>query len=107
MCLRWQIPRLTPHPPPCLISSYGRRVVSVKKGSPPPLHPNSAFRPIWDDPKQQVDSAPEKDGRGFIPIQTAPAGRKTSNNNPPPSRENIRGGLWEESEDSEGPCSTV
>ncbi|XP_063764331.1 uncharacterized protein si:ch211-67f24.7 isoform X1 [Eleginops maclovinus] len=113
VCLRWQIPRLTPHPPPCLVSSYGRRVVSVRRGSPPPLHPNSAFRPIWDDPKQQqVDSAPEKDSRGFVPIQTA--GRKTFHN-PAPSRENIRGGpvqqsgggLWEDSEDSEGPCSTV
>lgn len=68
VCLRWQIPRLTPHPPlrntagacvdgqtPCLVSSYGKRVVSVRKGSPP-LHPKSAFRPIWDDPSKQVFS---------------------------------------------------
>lgn len=66
VCLRWQIPRLTPHPPlrnpsgphmdgptPCLVSSYGKRLVSVRKGSPP-LHPKSAFRPIWDDPSKQV-----------------------------------------------------
>lgn len=134
VCLRWQIPRLTPHPPlrnptglyvdgptPCLISSYGKRLVSVRKGSPP-LHPKSAFRPIWDDPsKQQADSAPEKDSRqGFIPIQ-APARQNFQNFNP--SRENLRpglaqqrgnhavavssGGLWDDSEDSEGPCSTV
>lgn len=68
VCLRWQIPRLTPHPPlrstagpavdglkPCLVSSYGKRLVSVRKGSPP-LHQKSAFRPIWDDPSKQVIS---------------------------------------------------
>ncbi|XP_070834645.1 rho guanine nucleotide exchange factor 33 isoform X4 [Chaetodon trifascialis] len=131
VCLRWQIPRLTPHPPlrkppcvdvpaPCLVSSYGKRIVSVRKGSPP-LHPKSAFRPIWDDPSKQADSAPEKDNRqGFIPIQ-APARPSFHNFNP--SRENLRpgllqqrgnhaaamsgGGLWDDSEDSEGPCSTV
>ncbi|XP_071353837.1 rho guanine nucleotide exchange factor 33 isoform X2 [Trachinotus anak] len=133
VCLRWQIPRLTPHPPlrntagscvdgltPCLVSSYGKRLVSVRKGSPP-LHPKSAFRPIWDDPSKQVDSAPEKDNRqGFIPIQ-APARPSFQTFNP--SRENLRpgqaqqrgnhaavmssGGLWDDSEDSEGPCSTV
>lgn len=66
VCLRWQIPRLTPHPPlrnptglcvdgptPCLVSSYGKRLVSIRKGSPP-LHPKSAFRPIWDDPSKLV-----------------------------------------------------
>ncbi|XP_067335339.1 rho guanine nucleotide exchange factor 33 isoform X1 [Channa argus] len=133
VCLRWQIPRLTPNPPvrntaglcvnepkPCLISSYGKRLVSVRKGSPP-LHPKSAFRPIWDDPSKQADSAPEKDHRqGFVPIQ-APARPSFQNFNL--SRENLRpalsqprgnpaaamssGGLWDDSEDSEGPCSTV
>ncbi|MEQ2215760.1 hypothetical protein XENOCAPTIV_005681 [Xenoophorus captivus] len=66
VCVRWQIPRFTPHPPfrspagpyvdgptPCLISSFGKRLVSVRKGSPPP-HLKSAFRPIWDDPSKQV-----------------------------------------------------
>lgn len=63
VCLRWQIPRQTPHPPlgyptadgppPCLLSSFGKRLVSVRKGSPP-LHLKSAFRPIWDDPTKQV-----------------------------------------------------
>ncbi|XP_050934108.1 uncharacterized protein LOC127143600 [Lates calcarifer] len=136
VCLRWQIPRLTPHPPlrntagscvdgptPCLVSSYGKRLVSVRKGSPP-LHLKSAFRPIWDDPSKQVDSAPEKDNRqGFVPIQ-APARQSFQSFNP--SRETLRpgmaqqrgnhaaaaaamssGGLWDDSEDSEGPCSTV
>ncbi|XP_074548311.1 uncharacterized protein LOC141806602 isoform X2 [Halichoeres trimaculatus] len=134
VCLRWQIPRLTPHPPlrntagpcaegatPCLVSSYGKRLVSVRKGSPP-LHPKSAFRPIWDDPSKQADSAPERDNRqGFIPIQAA---ARQSFQNFNPTRENLRpglsqqrganhagtmnsGGLWDDSEDSEGPCSTV
>ncbi|XP_041669262.1 uncharacterized protein LOC121526658 isoform X2 [Cheilinus undulatus] len=134
VCLRWQIPRLTPHPPlrntagtcadgptPCIVSSYGKRLVSVRKGSPP-LHPKSAFRPIWDDPSKQADSAPERDNRqGFIPI---PGAARQSFQNFNPSRENLRpglsqqrganhtaamnsGGLWDDSEDSEGPCSTV
>ncbi|KAL6105247.1 uncharacterized protein ACO6RY_06818 [Pungitius sinensis] len=124
VCLRWQIPRLTPHPPlrnaadgpaPCLGSARGKRLVNVRTGSPP-LHPKSAFRPIWDDPSKQADAAPEKDNRqGFIPIQT-PGRQRLPNFNP--SRENRRpglsqhrgnhaAGLWEDSEDSEGPCSTV
>lgn len=115
VCLRWQIPRVTPHPPlrnaagppstdaatPCLVSSYGKRLVSIRTGSPP-LHPKSVFRPIWDDPSRQVshscvfrvsscsavpklvprlymslpslqdDLAPEKDVRkGFVPVQAA------------------------------------
>ncbi|XP_043998470.1 uncharacterized protein LOC122845950 isoform X2 [Gambusia affinis] len=131
VCVRWQIPRFTPHPPvrspagpyvdgptPCLISSFGKRLVSLRKGSPPP-HLKSAFRPIWDDPSKQADSAPERDNRpaGFIP---APA--RNNFQAFAPSRENLRpalaqqrgscgpavdgGGLWD-SEDSEGPCSTV
>ncbi|XP_075879473.1 uncharacterized protein LOC142886315 isoform X2 [Nelusetta ayraudi] len=132
VCLRWQIPRLTPHPPlrgedgpaPCLVSSYGKRLVSVRTGSPP-LHPKSAFRPIWDHPSTQVDSSPEKDGRqGFVPVQAASSSSSTRQScyTHHPSRDSgLRvsqqrgsrapaasiGGLWEDSEDSEGPCSTV
>ncbi|XP_035466893.2 uncharacterized protein LOC118286509 isoform X1 [Scophthalmus maximus] len=118
VCLRWQIPRSTPHPPlrTAAGSSHGKRLVSVRRGSPPP-HLKSAFRPIWDDPSKQVDSAPEKENRqGFVPIQ-APTRQNFHNFNP--SRENLRPGpaqqrgnptaatLWDDSEDSEGPCSTV
>ncbi|XP_028293014.1 uncharacterized protein LOC114455908 isoform X2 [Gouania willdenowi] len=110
VCLRWQVPRVTPHPPlrsptEGLISSHRQRVVSVRKGSPP-LHPNSAFRPIWDDPSKQADSAPEKESRqSFKPIQAPvkPNYQSLSRN-----RTNVEGGrVWEDSEDSEGPCSTV
>ncbi|KAG7272733.1 hypothetical protein CRUP_031057 [Coryphaenoides rupestris] len=171
VCLRWQIPRLTPHPPPassrehlgagpcsegpCLIGSYGKRLVSIKKGSPP-LHPKSAFRPIWDDPGKQVpvargfdarplhlvrvrvvvvllvvveevvsDSTPERDLRkGFVPVP-GQGGRHTFQRFSQ-KKETMRqvgalqqcgsghvgatrgsGGVWEDSEDSEGPCSTV
>ncbi|XP_054894590.1 uncharacterized protein LOC129365418 isoform X2 [Poeciliopsis prolifica] len=68
VCVRWQVPRFTPHPPirspagpyvdgptPCLISSFGKRLVSLRTGSPPP-HLKSAFRPIWDDPSKQIGS---------------------------------------------------
>ncbi|CAL8283973.1 unnamed protein product [Lota lota] len=138
VCLRWQIPRLTPHPPsgeaagsgvgactegPCLVGSYGKRLVSIRKGSPP-LHPKSAFRPIWDDPSKQADPAPERDLRqGFVPVPGQ--GRHTFQKFSQ-KRENMRqagalqqlgsghvgatpghGGLWDDSEDSEGPCSTV
>ncbi|TNN65594.1 Rho guanine nucleotide exchange factor 33 [Liparis tanakae] len=68
VCLRWQIPRMTPHPPlrsaadgPSHVGAYGKRLVTVRKGP---------------GPAQQ---------RG--PHAAA--------------------GLWEDSEDSEGPCSTV
>ncbi|XP_061749629.1 uncharacterized protein LOC133548675 [Nerophis ophidion] len=119
VCLRWQIPRLTPHPP-LRKSMPGKKLVSVRKGSPP-LHANRAFRPIWDHPSKQVgikaDPTPEKDRRqGFVPVRTS--GRQ----NFAASRDNLRpglpaqpgfslapssGALWEDSEDSEGPCSTV
>ncbi|KAM8914147.1 uncharacterized protein AB9W97_008109 isoform 2-T2 [Spinachia spinachia] len=120
VCLRWQIPRLTPHPPLRNVdgpapSTRGKRLVNLRTGSPA-LHPKSAFRPIWDEPSKQADAAPEKDYRqGFVPIQT-PVRQRLPNFNP--SRENLRpglaqhgghhaAGLWEDSEDSEGPCSTV
>ncbi|MED6291441.1 hypothetical protein CHARACLAT_023636, partial [Characodon lateralis] len=67
----------------------------------------------------QIDSAPERDNRpGFIPVP-APVRHNVQAFNP--SRKNLRpvlaqqqehhapaagGGLWD-SEDSEGPCSTV
>ncbi|XP_056281500.1 uncharacterized protein LOC130200970 [Pseudoliparis swirei] len=124
VCLRWQIPRMTPHPPlrraaglraadgPSHVGSYGKRLVTVRKGSPP-LHPKSAFRPIVDDPsKQQVDAAPEKDNRqvflqrqSFLKFNPS---RETLRPGPAQQRgPHAAGGLWEESEDSEGPCSTV
>ncbi|XP_024122803.2 uncharacterized protein LOC112143218 [Oryzias melastigma] len=125
VCLRWQIPRQTPHPPlrnptgppldgpaPCLLSSFGKRLVSVRKGSPP-LHPKSAFRPIWDDPTKQTDSAPEKDSRpGFVPVQTLGRqnfygfGSSRDDLRPVLAHQRGGGGLWD-SEDSEDPCSTV
>lgn len=130
VCLRWQIPRLTPHPPlrsPEEVMRGGaeepnRRLVTVMRGSPP-LHPKSAFRPIWDDPTKQLDSAPERDSRqGFVPIQAPRSSFQLFNTH----RENLRqsllqqrgahpgmsngdvstGAFWEDS-DSEGPCSTV
>ncbi|XP_054652508.1 uncharacterized protein LOC129192461 isoform X2 [Dunckerocampus dactyliophorus] len=131
VCLRWQIPRLTPHPPlrnstrtctggPSLFTSClaSKRLVSVRTGSPP-LHANSAFRPIWDNPSKQANLAPEKDHRqGFIPVQTS------SRQNFVAVRDNLRlgpgllaqpnfsvappsGALWDDSEESDGPCSTV
>lgn len=60
VCLRWQIPRRTPHPPirtPANSStpagSCGKRLVTIRTGSPP-LRVKSAFRPIWDNPTKQV-----------------------------------------------------
>ncbi|KAJ0008513.1 hypothetical protein NQD34_015928, partial [Periophthalmus magnuspinnatus] len=135
VCLRWQIPRLTPHPPLRRVGAEegkrrgteegggAKKLVTVMTGSPP-LHPKSAFRPIWDDPTKQLDSAPERDSRqGFVPIQAPRPSFHLFNTH----RENLRqsllqqrgappGGhqsnmttgasLWDDS-DSEGPCSTV
>ncbi|KAM6960706.1 uncharacterized protein FYW47_009285 [Aplochiton taeniatus] len=134
VCLRWQIPRISPRPlsqnltapceegsTPTLVSSYGKRLVSIRQGSPP-LLPSSAFRPIWDEPLKQGDAAPVKEKRGFIPIQT-PGPKRQAYQNYIQNRSGMtqqRGclpggtggtgggpGVWEESEDSEGPCSTV
>ncbi|XP_061700836.1 uncharacterized protein si:ch211-67f24.7 [Syngnathoides biaculeatus] len=125
--LRWQIPRRTPHPPrriPAPAGSCGKRLVSVRTGSPP-LRAESAFRPIWDRPTKQAQASPEKEHRGFVAVQTATGPnfvtlreRPRAGQGPglglghqpllpsisvaPPA-----GRLWEDSEESEGPCSTV
>ncbi|XP_077416716.1 uncharacterized protein LOC144048502 isoform X2 [Vanacampus margaritifer] len=126
VCLRWQIPRRTPHPPlrtPSDLStpagSCGKRLVTVRTGSPP-LRVKSAFRPIWDNPTKQAQASPEKEHRGFLPVQTSTRANFLT------LREHLRSGqglaqlppsgfslapssgrLWEDSEDSEGPNSTV
>ncbi|XP_077394690.1 uncharacterized protein LOC144031428 isoform X2 [Festucalex cinctus] len=124
VCLRWQIPRRTPHPPPRTPSDpstpAGKRLVTVRTGSPP-LRAKSAFRPIWDNPTKQVQASPEKEHRGFVPVQTSVRANfltlrehlRTGQGllaQPPPSGFSLAppgGRLWEDSEDSEGPCSTV
>ncbi|XP_062325145.1 uncharacterized protein si:ch211-67f24.7 [Osmerus eperlanus] len=132
VCLRWQIPRLSPHPPqrPCLEgsapglgTSYGKRMISIRQGSPP-LLPNSAFRPIWDEPYKQGEASPVKENpQGFVPIQTQErqlfpnyhqaqscrSGVEASPFQDQQGRSRLarRPGVWDESEDSEGPCSTV
>ncbi|XP_061651068.1 uncharacterized protein si:ch211-67f24.7 isoform X2 [Phyllopteryx taeniolatus] len=134
VCLRWQIPRRTPHPPLRIpantltpASSRGKRLVTVRTGSPP-LRAKSAFRPIWDNPTKQAQVSPEKEHRGFVPVQTATrpnfvtlreqlrAGQGPGLGlglglvQPPPPSLSLAppsGQLWEDSEDSEGPCSTV
>ncbi|KAM9787835.1 uncharacterized protein si:ch211-67f24.7 isoform X1 [Syngnathus typhle] len=117
VCLRWQIPRRTPHPPPRTPNNCGKRLVSVRMGSPP-LRAKSAFRPIWDNPTKQL--SPEKEHRGFLPVKTparvnflTPRDHQRAGQGPvqpPLSGQSVAppsGRLWEESEDSEGPCSTV
>ncbi|XP_057715013.1 rho guanine nucleotide exchange factor 33 isoform X2 [Corythoichthys intestinalis] len=93
--LRWEIPERT----------LAKRL-SIRAGSPP-LQATSAFRPIWEQP------SPEKEHRGFVPVQTSaganfPAMRQDLRaRQGPPSVAPPSGQLWEDSEDSEGPCSTV
>ncbi|XP_051941997.1 rho guanine nucleotide exchange factor 33 [Hippocampus zosterae] len=126
VCLRWQIPRRTPHPPirtPANPStpagSCGKRLVTVRTGSPP-LRVKSAFRPIWDNPTKQAHASPEKEHRGFVPVQTSVRANFLTLREhprvgqdlvqPPPSGLSVappNGRLWEDSEESEGPCSTV
>ncbi|XP_045063458.1 uncharacterized protein LOC121539094 isoform X2 [Coregonus clupeaformis] len=136
VCLRWQIPRL-PYPSsrsprhqagpaglegpgqtPGLPGLCGNRVISVTKG-PPPLLPASVFRPIWDEPPKQGDAAPVKENtsQGFRPVQaterqTFPNFKKLRFQTQPRvghAQAGAMGGVavWDESEDSEGPCSTV
>ncbi|CAB1330478.1 unnamed protein product [Coregonus sp. 'balchen'] len=136
VCLRWQIPRLpypSPRSPrhqagpaglegpgqtPGLPGLCGNRVISVTKG-PPPLLPASVFRPIWDEPPKQGDAAPVKENtsQGFRPVQaterqTFPNFKKLRFQTQPRvghAQAGAMGGVavWDESEDSEGPCSTV
>ncbi|KAK7905150.1 hypothetical protein WMY93_017757 [Mugilogobius chulae] len=98
-----------------------QRLLSLTTVSPL-LSPKSAFRPIWDDPTKQLDSAPERDSRqGFVPIQAPRPSFHLFNTH----RENLRQSLLHREErppvdtrvtdsgasvwdsDSEGPCSTV
>ncbi|KAL7876811.1 hypothetical protein SRHO_G00034540 [Serrasalmus rhombeus] len=110
VCTRWQIPRGAPLPPEVGAegSGAGSHTKTLRR------IPAGAFRPIWDAPYRQADAAPAKENTVSF---------STTNQiiNPQPQAEPSRSvyravcsspvgapdGLWNESEDSEGPCSNV
>ncbi|XP_062851480.1 uncharacterized protein si:ch211-67f24.7 [Trichomycterus rosablanca] len=108
VCARWQIPRAVPLPPELCVGGTGtsRRTAKHRRKMP-----TSAFRPIWDSPYKQGDAAPAK--------ETTVCFSNTNqiiNPQPPtdPQRSMYRSVcsgdravIWNESEDSEGPCSNV
>ncbi|KAI4881153.1 hypothetical protein NFI96_003977 [Prochilodus magdalenae] len=110
VCMRWQIPRAAPLPPELPIegSGTGSRTKTLRR------IPATAFRPIWDSPYKQGDAAPAKENTVSFSStnQIINPQRQTE-----PSRTVYRGlcsspvgapdGIWNESEDSEGPCSNV
>ncbi|KAJ4920533.1 hypothetical protein JOQ06_022666 [Pogonophryne albipinna] len=86
MCLRWQIPRLTPHPPPCPAPS-----------EPSGTTPNCRWTRLRR--KTAEDSSPFRQPR---------QGEKPSNNNPPPQPGKHQGGpVGGQRGQRGGPCSTV
>ncbi|XP_041927835.1 uncharacterized protein LOC121692891 isoform X2 [Alosa sapidissima] len=84
--------------------------------------PSRAFRPIWDQPYRQGDETPDRDQSQAHRGVTS---QGHSGSNPQKDRDGVRSSLyggggrgspvgplgnrnvWNESEDSEGPCSTV
>ncbi|KAL2099045.1 hypothetical protein ACEWY4_005525 [Coilia grayii] len=132
VCTRWQIPRAAPNPPTHTQAhtqmQAGSQVCMVATGTGErrerrvklQRQPSRAFRPIWDQPYRQGDETPDRD-------QSQPHRGVTSQGhsapNPQQDRDGVRSSLysgggtqvgthgnrnaWNESEDSEGPCSTV
>ncbi|KAG9274986.1 rho guanine nucleotide exchange factor 33 [Astyanax mexicanus] len=111
VCMRWQIPRAAPLPPEVPVGGSGTlsRTKTLRRV------PTGAFRPIWDAPYREGDAAPAKESTVSFSTtnQIINPQRQTK-----PSRSLYRSvcssspvgaadGIWNESEDSEGPCSNV
>ncbi|XP_026866355.2 rho guanine nucleotide exchange factor 33 isoform X2 [Electrophorus electricus] len=114
VCTRWQIPRTAPLPPEVGGAASGTMRRSTKA---PRRMPTGAFRPIWDAPNKQGDTTPGKESTVTFSTtnqiinpqrQTKPSRsvyRSVCSGNPVGAQ--TEEGIWNESEDSEGPCSTV
>ncbi|XP_066534992.1 rho guanine nucleotide exchange factor 33 [Hoplias malabaricus] len=99
VCTRWQIPRTAPIPPEVGLNGLGTgiRLKTLRR------IPIGAFRPIWDAPYRQGDAAPAKESTVSFSTtnQIISPQRQTDSSRCAPDR------IWNESEDSEGPCSNV
>ncbi|KAK3573970.1 hypothetical protein QTP86_034115, partial [Hemibagrus guttatus] len=107
VCTRWQIPRGAPLPPEVRVTGTGtgRRTAKHRRKMP-----TGAFRPIWDTPFKQGDGAPAKENT----VSFSSTNQIINPQRPTDSSRSVyrsvcggEGTLWNESDDSEGPCSNV
>ncbi|KAI5611781.1 hypothetical protein C0J50_1422, partial [Silurus asotus] len=107
VCTRWQIPRAAPLPPEVCVtgSGTGRRTAKHRRKIP-----TGAFRPIWDAPFKQGNGAPTKENT----VSFSSTDQIINPQRPKDSSRSLYrsvcgegNGLWNDSDDSEGPCSNV
>ncbi|XP_059373169.1 uncharacterized protein LOC132110508 [Carassius carassius] len=106
LCLQWQIPRRAPIPAEVCIGAQG------KTHAPKPHRIlASAFRPIWDPTYSQGDVTPAKENSVSFSSTNQIINQQQETDQ---SRSAYRAtgvqraeAVWHDSEDSEGPCSTV
>ncbi|XP_042625251.1 uncharacterized protein LOC122147276 [Cyprinus carpio] len=106
LCMQWQIPRRAPIPAEVCIGAQGKTLAPK-----PHRIPVSAFRPIWDPTYSQGDVTPAKENSVSFSSTNQIINQQQETDL---SRSAYRGtgvqraeAVWHDSEDSEGPCSTV
>ncbi|XP_016090798.1 uncharacterized protein [Sinocyclocheilus grahami] len=106
LCMQWQIPRRAPIPAEVWIGAQGKT-----RAPKPHRMPTSAFRPIWDPTYSQGDATPAKENAVSFSSTNQIINQQQETDQ---SRSAYRGtgvqraeAVWHDSEDSEGPCSTV
>ncbi|XP_048061628.1 uncharacterized protein LOC125277304 isoform X2 [Megalobrama amblycephala] len=106
LCMPWQIPRRAPIPAEVRIGMQGKT-----RAPKPHRIPTSAFRPIWDPIYSQGDVTPAKENSVSFSSTNQIINQQQETDQ---SRSAYRGtgvqraeAVWHDSEDSEGPCSTV
>ncbi|XP_016403416.1 uncharacterized protein LOC107736540 isoform X1 [Sinocyclocheilus rhinocerous] len=106
LCMQWQIPRRAPIPAEVCIGAQGKT-----RAPKPHRMPTSAFRPIWDPTYSQGDVTPAKENSVSFSSTNQIINQQQETDQ---SRSAYRGtgvqraeAVWHDSEDSEGPCSTV
>ncbi|XP_053357613.1 uncharacterized protein LOC128528646 isoform X1 [Clarias gariepinus] len=109
VCTRWQIPRAAPLPPEVCVSGLwtARRTAKHRRKIP-----SGGFRPIWDAPFKQGDGPPAKENTvSFSSTNQIINPQRTTDSSSRSAYRSARGGeevsLWNDSDDSEGPCSNV
>ncbi|XP_058240075.1 uncharacterized protein si:ch211-67f24.7 isoform X2 [Hemibagrus wyckioides] len=107
VCTRWQIPRGAPLPPEVCVTGTGtgRRTAKHRRKIP-----TGAFRPIWDAPFKQGDGPPAKENTVSFSSTNQIINPQRPTESSRSVYRSVCGGeetLWNESDDSEGPCSNV
>ncbi|XP_047668925.1 uncharacterized protein LOC113635278 isoform X2 [Tachysurus fulvidraco] len=106
VCTRWQIPRAAPLPPAVCVTGTGRRADQHRRKIP-----TGAFRPIWDAPFKQGDGATAKENIVSFSSTNQIINPQRRTDSSRSVHRSVCGGegdrLWNDSDDSEGPCSNV